>query len=92
MPGFEIVQFEAVCGVSDEAGKGVNKEDFWVLVDGQKRFEAKGLQSGSGSREVSIPLNSQDRFLTLISTDGDLAPNYDWGFFAEPRLEIEQSK
>jgi hypothetical protein len=92
IPGFEITQFRAICGVSEEAGKGVNKEDFWVLIDGQTRFEAKGLQSGSGSREIAIPLNSQDRFLTLISTDGDLAPNYDWGFFALPRLEIESAK
>jgi hypothetical protein len=92
MPGFEITQFKAVCGVSDEAGKGANKADFWVLVDGQKRFEAKGLQSGTGFREISIPLNSQDRFLTLVSTDGDLSPNYDWGFFALPRLEIESAK
>jgi hypothetical protein len=92
LPGLEITRFKAICGVSQEAGKGPNKEDFWVLVDGQKRFEAKGLQSGSDSREISIPINSQDHFLTLVSTDGDLAPNYDWGFFGMPRLEIENTQ
>lgn len=92
MPGLKIVRFTAVCGVSKESGRTGNKEDFWVLVDGQKRFEAIGLEYNSGPREISIPLSSLDQYLTLVSTDGDLYPYNDWGFFGMPRLEIEDTQ
>lgn len=92
LPDLQIVQFKAICGVSQEANNKANKEDFWVLVDGQKRFEAIGLKFDSGPREVTIPLSSRDHYLTLVSTDGDLNPSNDWGFFALPRLEIKHAQ
>jgi hypothetical protein len=59
------------------------------LLDGKKRFQAIGMTAGSMPQEVSVPLGEEDRFLTLVTTDGDGRPSYDWGFFAEPRLEVQ---
>ena len=92
MPDLEITQFKSICGVSTDAGISNNMTDFWVLVDGKKRFESLKMKADSGSREVTVPLGKEDRFLTLVVSDGDLYPNSDWGFFALPRLEIETSQ
>jgi hypothetical protein len=93
LPGLEIVEFKAGCGVSEDVKKHPEdtqqgKSDFWVLVDGKKRFEAVGMDVNSRPQEISVPLGGQERFLTLVSTDGDERTNCDWGFFAEPRLEV----
>jgi hypothetical protein len=93
MPGLEITGFKATCGVSEDVKKHPEdaqqgKSDFWVLVDGQKRFEAIGMDANAKPQEISVSLGGQERFLTLVSTDGDGRPNYDWCFFAEPRLEV----
>ena len=87
----KIVRFEALCGVSQDAKQAYpgNVSDFYVLVDGEKRFEAKGVGVLSGPKNVSVELSKEDRFLTLISTDGDMTPNHDWSFYAEPRLVLE---
>ncbi|MCK4997990.1 MAG: NPCBM/NEW2 domain-containing protein [Anaerohalosphaera sp.] len=87
----KIVRFEALCGVSQEAGNKYpgNVSDFYVLVDGEKRFEAKGVGVYSEPVKVSVKLSEGDRFLTLVSTDGDLEPHHDWSFYAEPKLVLE---
>jgi ferric-dicitrate binding protein FerR (iron transport regulator) len=94
MPGLEIVEFKARCGISEDVKKRVDSTqrgtaDFWVLVDGKKRFEAKGMNVDSEPQEISVPLSRQECFVTLVTTDGDGRANFDWGFFAEPRLEVQ---
>ena len=89
--GRKIIRFEALCGISQEAGNTYpgNASHFFVLVDGEKRFEAKGVGVFSEPGEVSIELNEEDRFLTLVSTEGDRIRRHDWSFYAEPRLVLE---
>jgi hypothetical protein len=95
MPGLEIIRFTARCGISEDVRTHLDGTprralaDFWVLVDGQKRFEAKGMNVDSPPGEISVPLSSQERFVTLVTTDGNGWANYDWGFFAEPQLEVQ---
>lgn len=93
MPGLEIIEFKALCGISEHARTHLDSTetgtaDFWVLVDGNKRFEALGIDVNSQPQEISVPLGGREQFVTLVSTDGDGRPNYDWSFFAEPRLEV----
>ena len=66
--------------------------DIWVLVDGEVRFsrtEVSQLQQFP----VEVPLSKQDRFLTLVVTDGiekQIGSNsYDWCFFCRPELVVE---
>jgi hypothetical protein len=94
LPGLEIIEFKARCGISEDVkphldGTQLVIADFWVLVDGKKRFEAIGITADSGPREISVPLGTEERFVTLVTTDSDGRPNYDWGFFAEPHLEVQ---
>lgn len=92
MPGLKITHFKSLCGISQEAGTRTWRMDFYVLVDGKKRFESLDMNVDSGPREIAVPLSREDRFLTLVATDGDLNPSYDWGLFAMPRLEIENTQ
>jgi len=97
LPGLGIDRFRATCGISEEAKAYAAevpemKADFWVLVDGEKRFEATGVRADSGPREVSVSLSEKDRFVTLATTDADGVCNYDWCFFAEPRLDLSAAE
>jgi hypothetical protein len=94
MPGLEILELRARCGLSEDVRTSPGSTlhpaaDFWVLVDGKKRFEAKGMTVDSEPGEISVPLSRQERFVTLVTTEGDGRANYDWGFFAEPRLVVQ---
>ncbi|HOK67368.1 MAG TPA: FecR domain-containing protein [Anaerohalosphaeraceae bacterium] len=97
-PGM-IREFRAVYGIADEyldGGGCPAYADFWVLVDGQVRFVRKGVQVRQGGT-ISVPLSNQDRFLTLVTTDGGKgSPEYDnrtsfndWSVFGEPCLVFE---
>jgi hypothetical protein len=63
--------------------------DVWVLVDGQLRFSRTKLRRQDGTMEVDIPLGPNDRFLTLISTDGGDNIGYDNICFLNPRVYLE---
>lgn len=98
LSGVRIKRFSALCGISETAGTAVLREsgsaalqkaDFWVLVDGQVRFDRRGMQVQTGGVPIDIELNEDDRFLTLVVTDGGDNHGYDWGVFAEPALELE---
>ncbi len=98
IPGIRIVKFKSLCGMCESIlVNGENKTakvDFWVLVDGRVQFSARGLSPQQGGSAIEVPLRSQDRFLTLVTTDaGDKgvflnAITTDWGIFAEPMLEL----
>lgn len=38
---------------------------------------------------IDIKIDRQDRFLTLVITDGGDGNSFDWGIFALPTLHIE---
>lgn len=98
-PGMTIRRFQAVYGIADEyldGGGCPAYSDFWVLVDGRVRFVRKGVKIHQGGT-ISVPLSNQDRFLTLVTTDGGKgSPEYDnrtsfndWSLFGEPSLVFE---
>jgi hypothetical protein len=98
LSGVDIKRFTALCGISETAGMAIlreagqaalHKADFWVLVDGQVRLGREAVQVQTGGIPVNIELNKNDRFLTLIVTDGGDGIGYDWGVFAEPALELK---
>lgn len=98
-PDIKITEFRAACGICDNAPKRLPYADFWVLVDGQVRFGQSGVRADT-VHEISISITDNDRFLTLITTDGgeevsvlinDVpAPiDSDWCLFAEPYLILQ---
>ena len=93
--GSRITGFSAGCGIG-EGPEGSKREndytDFFVLVDGAERFSAVDMNYLSEMKRVGLELTDNDRFLTLMTTDGkDGSLHLGWSFFAEPRLYFERS-
>lgn len=83
-PGWTIGKFLTVVGnVQDRS-----VADFWVLVDGEVRDRRRQCDASNGAFSVAIPIKSDDRFLTLISTDGGDNILRDFIIFGDPRLEL----
>lgn len=63
--------------------------DVWVFIDGQLRFNRMKLYKKDGPQEIDIPLKPNDRFLTLVSTDGGDRIWCDEICFLKPRVLLE---
>lgn len=87
LPTTRLLRFRSLCTMNklvDLRGIG----EAWILVDGQPRFQ-QDVHLGE-RYSVNIPLEQEDRFLTLISTDNGNAqadPD-DWITFVEPVLDL----
>lgn len=101
-PDISITEFHAACGICDNGPSRLPFADFWVLIDGRVAFSRTGVNTDSVN-EIAVPITEQDRFLTLVTTDGgkevslrleDGTPvpiDSDWCLFADPYL-IAESK
>ena len=95
--------FRSKIGVSEVDTPREFNADFWVLVDGQVRYEKRNVNTIGLCDEIRIILKPQDRFLTLVTTDGGDTEKFsaskkdgilkstesDWCVFAEPFLSVE---
>lgn len=99
--GLQLTCFRSFGGLSESIVVENNPPqpdvDFRVLVDGQIRYEKQGLQLKDGGISFDIALSPQDRFLTLIVTDGSVpgearrpypAWNNDFFYLVDPQLGI----
>ena len=85
MPGHALEKFNAWGGITEFvdglSGRAADV-DLWVLVDGQVRYEKELLKVKDGIIDIDIDLVSDDRFLTIIVTDGlretDASKNSPW--------------
>ncbi len=102
LPGLDVTRFMAFGGLSEalRSRTGPADVDFWVLVDGQVRYEKKDLTVKDGTIYLDIELAPQDRFLTLIVTDGFKpgepprgysAGNNDFFYLVDPKLHLAES-
>lgn len=97
LPGLDVTHFKAMGGLSEAIISRVKAPDvdFWVLVDGQIRYEKTGLNHLEGEVSCDIELAPKDRFLTLIVTDG-VRPkgNSEWSndffYLIDPQLQIAE--
>jgi len=99
-PSKEIIQFRSCVGVSETAWRDCNA-DFWVLVDGELRYQKVSVKQKGLADTLRIELSNTDRFLTLVVTDGkdeiqQLADGFvrqsidcDWCVFGNPVLILE---
>ena len=95
----EIIAFKSVCGIS-ETGPDYGLADITVLVDGQVRYSQKNIVKAQ-SFQIDVPLKSNDRFLTLMTTvstekkepeddNGKLNLEHgDWCLFGNPVLNLK---
>ncbi len=89
LDGTRIASFTAYCGVSHrERETGNPASEFYVLVDGELKFHREIAMRTQPVAQVRIPLNSDDRFLTLACLAGEENVG-DWSFFGDAALELE---
>lgn len=93
--GMKISRFRSIIGICDSTWRPCNA-DFWILVDGKLRYSKQKVRKKGILDTVDIDLSVNDRFLTLVTTDGGDVPNRpivtidsDWCLFAEPVLVLE---
>ena len=90
-PGCKPVRFRATAGnteIASEDGLAEVYADFWVLVDGQIRFRRREINKFTGVFPISLPIAKEDRFLTLVASDGGNDIGFDWILFGDPVLEL----
>ncbi|MCE5187444.1 MAG: FecR family protein [Planctomycetaceae bacterium] len=101
LPDVSPVRFQSKCGIRKWALRPTaSNADFWVLVDGKVRFKREHVKIGQ-IHSIDIELSQNDRFLTLVETDGGdpqsrtlngvvlSANDSDWGYFADPLLVLK---
>ena len=90
LPLQKLKAFTAACGISEPVSYSV-MSDLRVFVDGQERFVWEGATVGAGLRDIRVELTDENRFLTLVATDGsdELGNGRDWAVFVEPAIELE---
>lgn len=90
-PDYDLIRFRTVAGNTETdfvlEGSPVYA-DIWVFVDGQVRCQRRRIGGRDGAFHISIPLGKNDRFLTLVGTDGGNDIFADWITFGDPRLEL----
>ncbi|HEX4145872.1 MAG TPA: DUF1553 domain-containing protein [Pirellulales bacterium] len=84
VPRYQALRFQAVAAYGG-IGAGANA-DFAVYVDGTLRAERRNINHASGGTALDLPLAPEERFLTLVATDGGNGIAYDQIFFGDPRL------
>ena len=101
LPGTNIVRFQSRFGIRKwNPRPSASNADFWILVDGKLRYKKEQVKTGE-LYSIDIEISENDRFLTLIETDGGdpegrivdglvIPPiDSDWGMFADPILVLE---
>jgi hypothetical protein len=89
-PGWTVRRFSAmVANMVSLSQSGTNASaDCWILVDGRARSHCRQLNANNDAIPISVLINSGDRFLTLVSTDGGNGIDRDLIAFGDPRLEL----
>ncbi len=88
--GYRLLRLRAVAGNVEPAsqrGEAVTA-DFSVLIDGRVRCKRRQFNRWNGAATVDVPIEPQDRYLTLAATDSGNDIGYDWILFGDPRLEL----
>ena len=94
LPDINIVRFRSKFGIGAEVDRPCNA-DFWILVDGELRYKKTQVKEKKKYFSVDIELSEKDRFLTLVTTEGQNpesdvpAIDSDWCRFADPVLLLE---
>jgi hypothetical protein len=86
IPGSRINSFRTTCAVADVRARFIDA-NFWVLLDGTLKYYAS-VKDSLRNPFINIKIEEDNRFLTIITTDGDMQIGADWCLFAEPVLEL----
>jgi hypothetical protein len=79
-----------VAGVPDKSNSVAHEQlaDFWVFVDGKLRLKREKLRPRDGVVPINVELRGEDRFLTIVSTNGGNGNWRDWVVFGDPVIDM----
>ncbi|NLF07657.1 MAG: hypothetical protein GX594_06715, partial [Pirellulaceae bacterium] len=66
--------------------------DLWIFVDGKLKWVRKNITAKDGPIAVDVSLGPNDRFLTLVSTNGQHGKSYDWMVVGDPVLDMSSTE
>jgi hypothetical protein len=85
-PDINIDQFTAVCGIPKDLPQNrFSSADVWILLDGVVCLHLRLPKEQSVVEKVDVPIPTQTRFLTLVTTSSGRA-DYSWILFGDPFL------
>ena len=86
-----VTQFHFRTVVGYGGKEGPTHADFFVYVDGALRAARRGFGRKDGGTPVEFDLRPDERFLTLVATDGGDAIGFDQVYFGNPELLIRDA-
>ena len=100
IPGISLKSVSSDCGITESILDNIDihkgEVAFWVLIDGQSKYEKRAVKVDDGLITFDIPLSSNDRFLTFIVTDEQSeskSSSGPWGndyfYLVKPQIRIE---
>ncbi len=91
-PGCRISGFKTTAGATEkpQVTSPSTYLDVTILIDGVIKHQRNDMFEGNYD-DISFNINEDDKFLTLIITDGGNTLHGDFGMFAEPRLVLSQN-
>ncbi|MGI9427928.1 MAG: FecR domain-containing protein [Bythopirellula sp.] len=75
---------------SGDSSNTASVADLRVFVDGKLRYSRLQFGRSDGEAAIHVALNSDDRFLTIVTTDAGADPVFDHVVLVDPVLEYEQ--
>jgi hypothetical protein len=85
-PTIEIDRFTAVCGMPKDLPRPrFSAGDAWILLDGEVHLHRRFPREQSVVETVDVPIPTQTRFLTLVTTCSGRA-DFSWIVFGDPYL------
>lgn len=88
--GDDDLLFESLVGYFGSEGN--YQCDVWVVLDGEIRWNAIGLQRKDGLQRLRIEIPASSNFLTLIATDGGNGISHDQLGFGDPRINLKTNR
>ncbi len=89
--GMRVVKFTTTVANVGQKGS-IGKADFLVLIDGKLMIHDDNLSVKTQPRTINIAITPQNRFLTLVSTDGGNGMGLDWITLGDPRLYLGEAQ
>lgn len=83
---FSTGVFKTVVGHGGE--KEMSTIDVAIYLDGQLRYRQRAFRAQQPGPELSIPFSLDNRFLTILVTEGTDGNSHDQGILGNPRIEI----
>ena len=91
-PEWTITSLRSVIAHAYWDNPGAYQADFFVLVDGELRKHFHEINSLNSAIPLTVPLGPNDRFLTLVTTDGGDGIAGDFTIFGDPQLELSKDR